>query len=41
MNSEGGTMFGQGQARIYNIVSMVFIAISILWVLFVILQLVS
>lgn len=31
-------MFGEGQARIYNLVSVFFVTLSVLWLVFVLLQ---
>lgn len=32
-------MLGKGQARIFNLISILFIAVSVAWVIYVILQL--
>ncbi len=31
-------MFGEGQARLYNMVSLFFVTLSLLWLIFVLLQ---
>lgn len=32
-------MLGQGSARIYNLLSVIFLTLTVLWVLFVVIQL--
>ena len=34
-------MLGEGNARIYNLISIVFVVLSVLWVLIVLAQLIS
>jgi len=41
MTTKGATMFGEGQSRLYNIVSVVFVTLSIVWLVFVVAQLVT